>query len=159
LTDLRLGLPRLGHGHQGASPRRRPRDRNPCPGFFVLDDVTRCARWQARCRGASRCFPRTATRYTPASDASSLGGGSSWRRTNRTGRRCRISWARAGRRGVEIRFWTARAGSHPSGGTRPGINRGVWDRTTACDRGRRRLEGSTDHASLRTVSGAVDGTW
>jgi hypothetical protein len=151
-TDLRLGLPRLSV----MDIKVHPRDDDlvigtHARGFFVLDDVTPLrALAGERQRPVTLFSPRTATRYTPASDASSLGGGVYVAPNKPYGASLTYFLGRAAESGVEIQILdTAREPVRTlRGGTRQGLNRVVWDlRRTPC--------GSWTPASGRLSGGRV----
>ena len=152
-TDLRLGLPRLSV----MDIKVHPRDDDlvigtHARGFFVLDDVTPLRALAGELQRPVTLFPpRTATRYTPASDASSLGGGVYVAPNKPYGASLTYFLGRAAvESGVEIQILdNAREPVRTlRGGTRQGLNRVVWDlRRTAC--------GSWTPASGRLSGGRV----
>ena len=138
-TDLRLGLPRLSV----MDIKVHPRDDDlvigtHARGFFVLDDVTPLREVAAALPNPVTLFPpRTATRFTPASDTSSLAGGVFVAPNSPYGASLTYFLARdveaGGRVDIEILDSARQPIRTLRGGTRAGINRVVWDlRSPAC---------------------------
>lgn len=137
-TDLRLGLPRMSV----MDIKVHPRDDDlvigtHARGFFVLDDVTPLRGVAAALPQRVTLFPPpTATRYTPASDTSSLGGGVFVAPNKSYG--ATVSYfvgdaAAGGPVEIEILDADRQPLRRLRGDARPGINRTVWDlRRAAC---------------------------
>lgn len=138
-TDLRLGLPPLSV----MDIKVHPRDDDlvigtHARGFFVLDDVTPLRELAAARQQTIALFtPKPATRYTPASDTSSLGGGVFVAPNKAYGAQLSYFLARppenAGSVEITILDPQGKAIRTLAAGRRAGVNRTVWDlRAAGC---------------------------